>query len=137
MDVIVRSIHAKESVTKLEVMICHGLKYRTTLCNVASVHSLPRKWTIIPPPMHAFDPSKYTRKSLVALYAIIRDVSSSFGAPHIDWPKHCNHCTTKDGHIFKACRLNHAQIVIHTIYRGSIGKTPEVSCALLNIRETS
>ena len=54
-DVIVSSWHTKEGVPNLEVMCRHRLKYDTATAFGTFVHPLPRKWVVLPFPMHAVD----------------------------------------------------------------------------------
>jgi hypothetical protein len=92
-DVIVRSSHAKEIMPNSEVVMFHNLKYHAALSIVAFVHSLPRKWAILPTPMHVFDASKHTSHILCQYSSCVFFI----WFPQIEFPKHRHHRSGKPG----------------------------------------
>jgi hypothetical protein len=77
-DVVVRSGQAKESMPNSEVVMFHSLKYHAALSSVAFVHSLPRKWAILPTPMHVVDASKHTSHILCQYLRCVFDTSQTY-----------------------------------------------------------
>jgi hypothetical protein len=107
----------------------HSLKYHAALSSVAFVHSLPRKWAILPTPMHVVDASKHTSHILCQYLRCVFFI----WFPQIEFPKHRHHRSGKPGNAFKKCRPNQTQIVICTICRSPIGKTPQGSRVIVYV----